>query len=182
MPKSLPNREAHPAVLETPEIIGEFIQEGYGGQIDFYNLFDDAILIGEPLIYMDRLGISKRVILASEPAQLHFGAIVNFLADPALAAQILAGDKVYFDLDLADDDSTGYATQVEPSNGYFLGHAVMVYEKSAMQLDDTTGKPIACTTAQKRVAVLMHQEKMVWGTNFFGSVPDATNGDALLSS
>ena len=183
MPKALTNRQAYPPILENPKKVGEFIQEGFGGQVDFYNMFSDSsILIGEPMIAYDRLVISKNLILPNQLGQVHFGAWVNFLVNPSLSAAILFGDPVYFSLDLADSDVPGYATNAQPTNGYLLGHATLVYEQSSMQLDDTTGKPIACTTDELRVGVLMHQEKMVWGTNFWGVVPDFINGDSVLSS
>lgn len=183
MPKILTNRQAHPAVLENPKRVGEFIQEGFGGQVDFYNMYSDSsILIGEPMVVYDRLAISKFLMLPNSLGQIHFGAWVNFLLDPAMAADILMGDPVYFNLGLADSDVPGYATGVQPANGYFLGHATLVHEQSSMQLDDDTGKPIAATTNDLRVGVLMHQEKMVWGTNFWGTVPDFVNGDSVLSS
>lgn len=183
MPMSLPNREAVPVVLETPEMVATFSQEGFGGQVDFFNMFTTAILIGEPLIYMDRLGISKFVVLAKEPGQLHFGAEANFIVDPALASAILAGHEVYFDLNLADSVVPGYATNVKPTKGYLLGHAVMDYDKNNMSLDVATGKPIACTTSQARVKVLMTQERMVLNKTFWGTgIPDVRDGDTTILS
>jgi hypothetical protein len=182
MVKSLQNREAQPIVLENPKRVGDYIQGGLGA-IDFYNMFDASILVGEPFIMYDKVSITKNVIEPLSVGSLHHGAWMNFLADPDLVAPILFGDKVYYDLDLADSEVPGYVTNVVPTNGIFVGHAVTPHEqRGTLQLDATTGKPIVCDVGQARCGVLMHTETMVWGENFFGLVPDYVNGDSVISS
>lgn len=183
MPKSLPFREAQPIVLENPKHVGDYLQGGVGVGVDFYNMFEQSILIGEPFVMYDKIGITKGVIGPLSCGTVHFGCWMNFLVDPALVAPILFGDKVYFDYDLADSEVPGYVTNVPPTNGLLLGHAVTPYEQPAgLSLDSGTGKPIVCSTSQVRCAVLMHADTVVWGTNIFGLVPDFVNGDSVISS
>lgn len=183
MVKSLPNREAQPIVLENPKRVGDYVQGGVGCPVDFYNMFEDSIIVGEPFIMYGKVGITKVVVPPLSVGSVHFGCWMNFLVNPALASPILFGDKVYYNLALADSAVPGYATNVQPANGFLLGYAVTPHEQpGALQLDETTGKPIACTTSQLRCGVIMHTDLVVWGTNLWGSVPDYINGDSVISS
>lgn len=181
MPKSISVKASQAIVYDAIHRVGEFLQEGFGGQVNFYNLFNGSILPGEPFIYLGRLAVSKFVVHPDELGQVHFGPEINMIVDPDLAAQILAGDKVYFDYDLADSTYPGYVTNVQPTNGYFLGYATLIHDRP-IQLDGGTGKPIACSTSQNRVSVLFHQEKMVKNKNFWGTVYDGNDGDTVISS
>lgn len=181
MPKSIAVKASEPIVYTQIHRVGEFLQEGFGGQVNFYNMFATSILPGEPFIYMGRLAVSKYVVHPGELGQVHFGPEINMIVDPSLAAQILCGDKVYFSYGLADSDYPGYATNVQPANGYFIGYATLIHD-SPVQLDGGTGKPISCTTSQARVSVLMHQNKMVKNVNFWGTVYDGIDGDTVISS
>ncbi len=181
MPKSIAVKANQPIVYDAIPRVGEFLQEGFGGQVNFYNMFTTSILPGEPFIYMGRLAVSKYVVHPGEVGQVHFGPEINMIVDPALVAAIKVGDKVYFNYGLADSTYPGYATNVQPANGYFLGYATLVHEKP-IQLDGVTSKPIACTTEQARVSVLFHQRSMVRNTNFWGTVYDGIDGDTIISS
>lgn len=183
MPKALTIREAQPTVLENPLHIGDYIQGGVGCPVDFYNMMEESILVGEPIIVYDKVGITKGVISPLTVGSVHFGCWMSFLVDPELAAAILFGDSVYYDLGLADADVPGYVTNVEPADGIYLGKAVTPHEQpGSLALDGTTGKPICCKVGGSRVGVIMHTEPMVWGENFFGLVPDFINGDDVISS
>lgn len=184
MPKSLPNREAVPVTLENPAHIGDYIQGGVQ-EADFYNMFTDSILCGEPMILFDKVGITKRVIGPLECGTVNFGCWMNFLVDPALANPILQGDRVYYSLDLSTSAVPGYVTNIQPTNGIFLGHATIMHEREGnipLTAVGPLNKAVAASTSALRVPVLMHTDKMVHGTNFWGNVPDFVNGDTVISS
>jgi hypothetical protein len=173
MPLSTPKRDSIPLVLENPVKIGNFLQQA--DAVDFYNMFTTSILVGEPILLFDKVGISKIVVPGNTVGTVNFGAWMHFLLDPALAANIHQGDKVYFDYDLAVADvSPGYATQVEPTNGVLLGHATILHGKDLVL--GTGSKPIAATTNDKYVAVRMHTDTLVDTVNVFGTVPDFVAG------
>lgn len=170
---SLTHREAQPIVLENPAKLGVFLQDGQA--VDFYNMFAGSILVGEPIILFDQVGIAKRVIGPNSLGTINFGAWVNFLLDPALAADIHQGDKVYFDYDLAVANVTsGYATGVEPTNGILLGHATITSKEYTL---GTGNKPIAANTSAEYCAVKMHNQVMSSGAGtVFGTVPNWVTG------
>ena len=181
MTKTLTNREAQPIVLENPKKVGVFVQQG--DAVDFYNMFDASIIVGEPFIMYNKVAVTKVVVPPLSMGTANFGAWMKFLVDPALAAAILFGEKVYYDLDLADSDVPGYATNVEPTNGFVLGYATPSHgQVGQITLDDTTGKPVCAAVGATYVGVKMSEEEIVWGTNLFGQVPDYINGDDTISS
>ena len=170
MPIQLPNLEADPVALEDYPIIGEYIQGGHGTETDYYNPGSKSILPGEPIAIFGRLGISKDVILPGEFGTVVFGAWVNFLVDPDLASIITQGQEVYFDIDLATGYYPGYATNVEPTNGWHLGYAIGIHGAPG-EVSLSAGTPIAATTSQERVFVLMSNtyEKFGTVTNFLAT-------------
>ncbi len=117
MVKALANRT--PVVLENPKHVGDYIQLG-NGPVDFYNMFDAHIILGEPIIVYGRVGITKRIVDPLTVGSFHVACWMNFLVDPALANPILYGDKMYYDLDLADEEVPGYVTNVEPAMVFTL--------------------------------------------------------------
>ena len=184
MTLNLPNREAYPVVLENPAKIGVYRHND--DAVDFFNMFDDvSILVGEPIIVYNRIGITKVIVLPSTCGTVNFNWVADFLVDPAHVQDILFGDKLYYSITLADSASPGYITKTQPTDGFFIGYAVCPHNSpTEIQLDSQTGKPICWKqgTNQTRVRVIPHNQFMVWGTNFFGSVPDYINGDTVISS
>ena len=154
MPIQLTNLEANPVAMEAYPIIGEYIQGGHGTETDYYNPGSKTILPGEPVKVFNRIGISKDIILPGTFGTLVFGAWVNFVVDPDMAAEILQGALVYFDLDLATGLYPGYATGVQPSNGYRLGYALGRHG-TPTEVALSASSPIAATTSDSRVFVLM---------------------------
>lgn len=173
MVKTLTNRQAQPIVLENPEKVGVFLQGG--DAVDFYNMFSGSILVGEPVVLFDKVGITKVVVGPKAQGTINFGAWVNFLVDPAHVGNILQGDKVYYDVDLADSEVPGYVTSVEPTNGIFLGHATIMKDQTlALGAGDV---PIAATADSKYVAVKMTSEVISSGNGtLFGTVPNWVTG------
>lgn len=155
MPVTLTNHEAYPTTFEEIEIIGEYTQDGV--DVDYYNVTTKSILPGEPVVIFGRIGISKEVILPNEFGTITFGAQVSFLVNPDMVADILQGALVYFDLDLATGLIPGYATGVQPTNGYRLGHAVGVHERGPSVNVNASNIPIAAAPGALRVLVLMDQ-------------------------
>lgn len=181
MTKDLANRYAHPVRMEEPEVVGAFIQQG--DAVDFYNMMDEDILVGEPFIVYGKIAMTKKIVLRGNVGTANFGGWYDMLVDPNLANPILYGQKVYYDLGLADTDSPGYVTNVAPTNGYWLGWATTPHgQPGRVLLDGTTGKPICAAVGAQRCAVVFHDQVAVFGTHFFGTVPDHTNGDTVLSS
>lgn len=184
MVKSLPNREAQPIILENPARIG--IYRHNDDAVDFFNMFDDAsIIVGEPFIMYNRIAITKVVVPPLSVGTANFNWVADFLVDPAHVQDILFGDKLYYSITLADSTSPGYITKTQPASGFFIGYAVTPHNSpTEIQLDTQTGKPICWKqgTSQDRVRVIPHNQFLVWGTNFFGSVPDYINGDTVISS
>ncbi len=153
---TLPNIEAQPVFLEQYPRIGEYVQGGHGTETDYYNQTSKTVLPGEPLILFGRLCISKDIILPG-----HFGTVVsdcwvNYLLDPDLASNILQGAAVYYDLGLADAGEyiSGYATNVQPTNGYLLGHAIGVHA-TPEEVNLSAGSAIAARPGDNRVFVLL---------------------------
>ncbi len=126
MPVTLTKLQSQPFMLEQYPIIGEYVQGGHGTELDYYNQSTKTILPGEPLVVFNRLMIAKDVILPQEFGTLLANCWVNFLLDPAMVANILQGAIVYFDVDKAVSGSyiPGYATGVQPTNGFKLGYAI----------------------------------------------------------
>lgn len=173
MPLTLTNRQAQPVVLENPKHVADYIQGG--DVVDFYNMFSGSVLVGEPVILFDRVGITKRIVPPNTQGTLHFGAWAYFRLDPALAANIHQGDKIYFDYDLAVANvAPGYATNVEPTNGILLGHATIVKEQSLSL--GTGNKPIVATTSSEFVAVKMSNQVVEDTVTAFGTVPNWVAG------
>ncbi len=180
---NLPNREADPIILETAPIVGVYRYND--DAVDFFNMFEDSILVGEPIIVYNRIGITKVVVLPGTVGTVNYNCVADFLVDPAHVQDILFGDKLYYSITLADSASPGYITKTQPASGFFIGYAVTPHNSpTEIQLDSQTGKPICWKqgTTQTRVRVMPHNQFMVWGTNFFGSVPDYINGDSVISS
>ena len=168
MPVNLTNIEAFPVAMEDYPILGEYIQGGHGTETDFYNGSSKCILPGEPVEVFGRLGISKELILPRTFGTLCFGCWMSYLLDPDLASQILQGAAVYFDLDLADSDIyvTGYATNVQPTNGYLLGYAIAPHATPG-EITKSALSAVAASTSSVRVFVLMNTAVTKYGT-----VPD----------
>lgn len=166
MPIQLPNLEAHPVQLEQYPIIAEYIQGGHGTEIDFYNPGSKSILPGEPVIVFGKIHISKDVILPGTFGTLVHSCWINGLVDPALAAPILQGQEVYFSLDLATGLYPGYFTNVEPTNGWSVGHAVGIHA-TPQEVALSAGTPIAASTSAERVFIQLHSNTEV---ESFGTV------------
>jgi hypothetical protein len=171
VPIQLPNLEADPVALESYPIVGEYIQRAHDSQIDYYNPGSKSILPGEPVEVFGRLGIAKDVILPGHFGTLVFGAWVNFLLDPSLASQILQGALVYFDLDLATGLYPGYATNVQPTNGWKLGYATGRHA-TPTEVALSASSPIAATTSDERVMVLMNEYSGIETVTKYGTVTD----------
>lgn len=148
MPYTLTNREAAPVQMEELDILGQYIQGG-DCPVDYYNDTGLSILPGEPILFLNKIMISKSVILPGEFGSLVAKAWMRYLVDPELAAAILQGDPVYLDLDLADDDLylMGYATGVEPTNGMLLGYAIAPHAKGAEIRKTVGGAAVAAGPA-----------------------------------
>lgn len=170
MPIQLPNLEANPVALEDYPIIAEYIQGGHGTEVDFYNPGSKSILPGEPVAVFGRLCISKDVILPGTFGTLVYGCWINGLVDPDIASAITQGQEVYFDIDLATGLYPGYFTNVEPTNGWHVGYAVGIHEAPG-NVSLSAGTPIAASTSQERVFILMSEtyEKFGTVTNFLAT-------------
>jgi hypothetical protein len=152
MPITLTNHEAYPTVLEEYPIVAEYIQGGHGTEIDFYNPGSKSILPGEPVIVFGRVCISKELILPGTFGTLVHSCWISGLVDPDLSNPITQGALVYFDLDLATGLYPGYFTNVQPTNGWFVGHAVGIHA-TPQEVTLTAGTPVAASTTAERVFI-----------------------------
>lgn len=153
MPLTLTNLEAFPTQFEDIDIVGAYRQGGI--EVDYYNVTTKTILPGEPIVIFNRVGIAKQLILPDSFGTVVFGAQVSFLLDPDMVAAILQNALVYFDIDLATALTPGYATGVQPSNGYRLGYAVGIHESPGNVNVNGSNIPIAAAAGALRVLVLM---------------------------
>lgn len=158
MPVTLTKLQSQPFLLEQYPIIGEYVQGGHGTELDYYNQSTKTILPGEPLVVFGRLMIAKDVILPQEFGTLISDCWVNFLLDPSMVANILQGAFVYFDVDKAVSGSyiPGYATGVQPTNGFRLGHAIAVHGKTP-EVPLSTKSAIAAAPGAERVFVQLER-------------------------
>lgn len=163
MPIQLPNLEANPVQLEDYPIIAEYIQGGHGTEVDFYNPGTKSILPGEPVVFCNRIMISKDVILPGTFGTLVHSCWINGLVDPDIAAAITQGQEVYFDLDLATGLYPGYFTNVEPTNGWHIGYALGIHGQPG-EVALTAGTPVAASTSQERVFIQMSSTYEAFGT------------------
>ena len=156
MPVTLTNLQGQPFLLEQYPTIGAYIQGGHGTELDYYNQSSKTILPGEPLVVFNRLMISKDIILPQTFGTLLADCWISFLLDPAMVANILQGAIVYFDVGLAVVGSyiPGYATGVQPTNGFKLGYALGRHGKGA-EIPLSAKSVIAAAAGSKRVFVQM---------------------------
>lgn len=192
MPLNLPNRQAQPIMLEQPKKIGTFLQQG--DVVDFWNGFTSSILPGEPFICYNRLAVSMEVVLPKTVGSANYGAWMMFLMNPAHNANILWDTKIYYSYDLAVAGVVpGYVTPNLPVNGLYLGRATCLHASpTEIELDSSTGKPIAWKPGQLYIPVKMHEAECKWSTgvgadptangNYYGNVLDISNFDNVVSS
>ncbi len=124
MPVSTPIRAAQPQMLErySPPAI---IRHSGELQTRYYNKTGNTILQGEPVLIGDRIGLALAVILPNETGEVVLDWIADFRVDPALAANILANDNVWWSYDVTTVVAgVGGAVRAEPTNGFLLGKAV----------------------------------------------------------
>lgn len=159
MPYTLPIREAYPVRFEDLPIVGivreTVLDQGY----DWYNNTTKTVLVGEPIQAMGSIGVSKRVILPGKWGRLFFGMLVDFMVDPVMVTQVLAGAPVYFDtaLEVAPSYIPGYATGLLPATGFRLGRAVGIVENTTNTVLSGTSPVAQRATpgAGHRIRVLM---------------------------
>lgn len=158
MPVTLTKLQSQPFILEDYPIIGAYVQGGHGTELDYYNQSTKTILPGEPLVVFGRLMIAKDVILPQTFGTLLADCWMSFLLDPAMVANILQGAFVYFDVGLANAGSyiPGYATGVQPTNGFRLGHAIAIQAKTP-EIPLSAKSAIAAAPGAKRVTVQMEK-------------------------
>lgn len=158
MPVTLTNIQSQPLMLEQYPIIGEYVQGGHGTELDYYNQSSKTILPGEPLVVFGRLMIAKDLILPQTFGTLIADCWVNFLLHPAMVANILQGAFVYFDVGLAVPGSfiPGYATGVQPANGFRLGPAIAVHGKTP-EIPLSAKSAIAARPGDERVFVQLEK-------------------------
>jgi len=123
MPVSTPIRNAQPQMLESyspPAVIrhaGEL-------QVRYYNKTGNTLLQGEPVLIGDRIGLCAAVILPNETGEVILDWVADFRVDPALAANILANDQVWWSYDVTTVVAgVGGAVRTVPTNGFLLGRA-----------------------------------------------------------
>lgn len=124
MPVSTPIRAAVPTLFERydpPAVIrhaGEL-------QTRYYNKTGSTLLQGEPVLLGNRIGLCAAVILPNETGGVVLDWIADFRCDPALAADILAEDQVWWSYDITTVVAgVGGAVRAAPTNGFLLGRAV----------------------------------------------------------
>lgn len=124
MPVSTPIRAAQPQMLERydPPAV---IRHSGSLQTSYYNKTGSTLLQGEPVLIGDRVGLCAAVILPNETGIVVLDWIADFRVDPALAANILANDNVWWSYDITTVVAgVGGAVRVAPTNGFLLGKAV----------------------------------------------------------
>lgn len=134
----------------------------YRDQHDMVNYVNpsavNTILPGEPILFMERVMISKEPIFPASVGTLCAGCIVDVVLDPALVGNIDQGEQVYWSTALADADApSGRATNVAPTagNGFSLGYAVVIPNTYENVVFDA-GTPVAAQAGDAFVRVWCH--------------------------
>lgn len=125
MPISTPNRIADPVRLErydAPAVI-RFAEEL---SAHYYNTTGTTILQGEPVLIGNRIGLAQSVILPGTIGQVVMDWIADLRVDPALAADILQNDTVWWSYDITTVAAgVGGAVRAAPTNGFIIGIALV---------------------------------------------------------
>lgn len=124
MPVTTPIRAVQPQLLERydPPAV---IRHSGDLQTRYYNRTGSTLLQGEPVLVGDRIGLCAAVLLPNETGILILDWIADFRCNPALAADILSNDQVWWSYDITTVVAgVGGAVRSAPTNGFLLGRAV----------------------------------------------------------
>lgn len=158
MPYATPIRLADPVRLEQPKICAYIRSTANSLVIPYVNISSTlSIYPGEPILINGRVGLTSRLILPLQEGNLVFDWVADFIVSDTLAANILAGDPVWWDYsDSTLETTLGAVVRAAPTNGYILGFAApmpgawTIVSNRAVALDYTNAA-VAGKTARVRV-------------------------------
>lgn len=131
MPIDQPNFEAAPVLLE--ENIRVCINRGDGDYVTFFNAGSTTYQDGEPFIAGGDVWVNQGRTKPSSVGSRLSNFLVDVMVDPDMLAAINQDALVYIDTDITDAaNPIGYATGVEPTNGFVLGRAVVMPEATSV--------------------------------------------------
>jgi len=124
MPVATPNLVANPVTLENFGPAGIIRECSPSDLVQWRNLTGNTILCGEPIIFLNQVCISSRIILPGAVGNVYRKWIADFRC--TLAADVLANALVYWNtaLNLITTGSGG-AQDAAPAAGFTLGRAIL---------------------------------------------------------
>lgn len=124
MPIDQPNLEANPVRLE--ENVTVCSHKGDGEYFQFYNNGNTTYQDGEPFVHGGAVCIAQGRILPGQVGAVLTNFLVLVPVDPDFAGgNVNQGVLIYIDQEIVDDaNPIGYATSVEPDDGFVLGRLV----------------------------------------------------------
>lgn len=128
MPYATPIRLADPVRLEQVPVCAYIRSTANSMVIPYVNISTTlSISPGEPVLINGRVGLTSRLILPLQEGNLVFDWVADFIVSNALAANILAGDPVWWDYsDTTLASGLGAVVRAAPTNGYILGFAAVM--------------------------------------------------------
>lgn len=152
---------------------------------------------GEPIPFFDCIGITTKMVAPDEVASIVLRDKVSFRLNPNEALHIYQGQEIYWDYDLEESDVVqsdgttrtviGWATAVQPTNGYLLGRAMVPLEPTQQNRTyNPTGSRVAADAPDGSLRATVD----VWidpsvGLTKYGSTPyddSSLEGDDFSSS
>lgn len=123
MPVDQPNREAQPVVLEANVTMATLVNTD-SEYVPWFNNTANVYQMGEIFVSGGAVWVCIESILPSQVGARTSNFVVDAVLDPAHTGNIAQDALIYLDTDLADaDQPMGYATAVEPTNGFVIGRA-----------------------------------------------------------